>query len=109
MVALTRRLRVRISPVKTPPSPRVKLPICAMSTSIFVCRRRPMRPRCGCQAAGRTARTRPRRGWAGAEAEDGPKPSFLPREEARRAGKKVGDAVARHRKACGKPHVEEAV
>ena len=27
----------------------------------------------------------------------------MPREEARRAGKKVGEAVARRRKACGKP------
>src|SRR3546814_19463155 len=34
---------------------------------------------------------------AGAVAEDGPKPSFLSREEPERAGKKVGEAVARSR------------
>src|SRR3546814_14990403 len=34
---------------------------------------------------------------AGAVAEDGPKPSFLSREEPERAWKKVGDAVARSR------------
>jgi len=59
-----------------------------------------MRPRCGCQAAGLTTRTaRPKR------SEGRPEPGFLSREEGAGTapGKKVGEAVARRRKACGKP------
>ncbi|AMK19622.1 hypothetical protein K663_16215 [Sphingobium sp. MI1205] len=61
---------------------------------------RPMRPRCGCQAASRTPRTdRPKRSGGR------PEPGFLFREEGAGTapGKKVGEAVARQRKACGKP------